>query len=65
MEIRTFEFIAPSGFSYTIREQNGEDEEILSNRADARNLMNITKFIASIVVSTDFTTSGHLLVKDV
>lgn len=65
MEIRTFEFIAPSGFSYTIREQNGEDEEILSNRADARNLMNITKFIASIVVSTNFTASGHLLVNDV
>lgn len=65
MEIRTLQFIAPSGRSYTIREQNGEDEEILSNRADARSLMNITKFIASIVVSTDFTTSGHLLVKDV
>ena len=65
METRTFEFTAPSGFNYTIREQNGEDEEILSNRADARNLMNITKFIASIVVSTNFTESGHLLVNDV
>lgn len=64
MEIRTLQFIAPSGCSYTIREQNGEDEEILSNRADARTLMNITKFIASIVVSTDFTPSGHLLVQD-
>lgn len=64
MEQRTFQFVAPSGCTYTIREQNGEDEEILSNRADARTLMNITKFIASIVVSTDFTPSGHLLVQD-
>lgn len=63
--LRTFTFIAPSGHSFEIREQNGEDEEILSNQADARNLMNLTKFIAGIVVSTDFTTSGKLLVKDV
>lgn len=63
--LRTFTFIAPSGHSFEIREQNGEDEEILSNQADARNLMNLTKFIAGIVVSTNFTTSGKLLVKDV
>ena len=33
--IRTKLFIGPSGKTYEIREQNGEDEEILSNEADA------------------------------
>ena len=65
LNIVTKEFIAPSGYSYTIREQNGEDEEILSNQADAKDLMNLIKFIASIVVKTNATASGKLLVKDV
>ena len=62
---RTFQFIAPSGYSYTIREENGEDEEILSNQADAQNgMMNLTKFISAIVVDTDFTSSGKLSIQD-
>lgn len=28
MEFRTCEFTAPSGFKYSIREQNGADEDI-------------------------------------
>lgn len=62
--IRTKLFIGPSGTTYEIREQNGEDEEILSNEADVKNLMNITKFIAGIVVNTTFTESGKLTIKD-
>ena len=66
LKLRTHQFIAPSGFSYTIREENGEDEEILSNQADALNgNMNITKFIAAIVVDTDFTEHHRLTVQDV
>lgn len=66
LRMRTHQFIAPSGFSYTIREENGEDEEIISNQADAMNgNMNLTKFIAAIVVDTDFTTHGKLTVQDV
>ena len=66
LKLRTHQFIAPSGFSYTIREENGEDEEILSNQADAMNgNMNITKFIAAIVVDTDFTEHHRLTVQDV
>lgn len=61
---RTHSFVAPSGHSYTIREQNGEDEDILSNPKDAKNLMNITKFISSIVVDTDFTENHRLTVED-
>ena len=63
-QIRTKTFVAPSGKYYTIREQNGEDEEILSNEADAKNLINITKFIAGIVTETDFTESGKLTIND-
>lgn len=65
MELLKYHFVAPSGYSYDIREQNGQDEEILSNQFDAKNLMNLTKFIAGIVVHTDFTESGKLLVNDV
>ena len=64
MEQLTKTFVAPSGATYEIREQNGNDEEILSNEADAKDLMNITKFIASIVVNTTFTTSGKLSIED-
>lgn len=63
-QLRTFQFIAPSGYSYTIREENGEDEEILSNPADAKGLMNITKFISAIVVDTDYTKYGKLTTQD-
>ena len=52
--INTFKFTAPSGHYYVIREQNGNDDDILSNYTDAENLMNITKFISAIVVETDF-----------
>lgn len=61
---RTHTFISPSGHSFTIREQNGEDEDILSNPKDSKNLMNLNKFISSIVVSTDFTDNNRLTVND-
>lgn len=53
-------FIVPSGKSFTIREQNGEDDDILSNEEDARNSLNISKFISAIVVKTDATATGKL-----
>lgn len=49
-----FKFTAPSGFKYTIREQNGNDDDILSNYMEAENLMNISRFISAIIVETDF-----------
>lgn len=61
---RTMEFTVPSGFQYVIREQNGEDEDILTNPVDAKNLMNITKFICSIVVKTNYTPSGVITIQD-
>ena len=62
--MRTFDFVVPSGYTYTIREQNGEDEEILSNPKDLKDLMNFTKFIQAIVVNTNFTNSGKLTLED-
>lgn len=64
MEFRTYSFVAPSGFTYEIREQNGADEDILSNLSDMKTLMNLTKFIASIVVRTNATPHGRLTVDD-
>lgn len=63
-EMNTIEFIGPSGYKYVIREENGADEEIISNQAAARNFMNVTNFIAAIVVSTDATESGKLTPND-
>ncbi len=58
------EFISPSGYSFTIREQNGADDDILSNEQDSRTLMNLTKFISAIVVETDFTKTKKLTIED-
>lgn len=63
--LRTLAFTLPSGYSCEIREQNGEDEEILSNPSDVKTFMNLNKFVAGIVIKTDFTASGKLLVEDV
>lgn len=65
LQIRKMAFTLPSGYSCEIREQNGEDEEILSNPSSIKSFMNINEFIAGIVTRTDFTTSGKLLVSDV
>lgn len=45
-------FIAPSGNSYTIREQNGADDDVLSNPSEAKSLINISRFISRIVVDS-------------
>lgn len=71
MENNTFmqghlrEFTAPSGYKYTIREQNGADDDVLSNAAEASTLMNISRFLAGIVVKTDYTPNGKLTAEDV
>lgn len=63
---RTLTFIAPSGASYTIREQNGEDDDILSNPSTASNLMNLSYFMSSIIVDqTYFPNKKTLSAEDV
>jgi hypothetical protein len=65
MELRKFTFTTPSGYEVTIREQNGEDEDILTNPRDAANLMNLSKFMAAIIVNSNITPSGKVTLKDV
>lgn len=54
------DFYVPSGHRYTIREQNGNDDDIISNSVEAMSLMNISRFIAAIVVKTSASESGVL-----
>ena len=61
---KTTTFIVPSGEEYEISEKNGEDEGVLSNQADAQKLMNITKFLAGIIVHSSVT-GGACSVKQV
>lgn len=63
MTLRTLVFTAPSGRLFEIREQNGEDEEIITNPVDSKNLMNLTKYISAIVVKTNATKSGRLTIR--
>lgn len=64
MELRTIEFFVPSGNKFEIREQNGEDEDILSNPREMRNLLHLSRFIAAITVNTTWTKTGKLTMKD-
>ena len=59
-ELRTLKFYAPSGHWFEIREQNGEDEDILSNPKEMRNLLHLSRFISSIVIRTDVNEKGRL-----
>lgn len=64
MTLRILVFTAPSGRLFEIREQNGEDEEIITNPVDSKNLMNLTKYISAIIVKTNATKSGRLTIED-
>lgn len=52
METLKNTFVAPSGISYTIREQNGQDEEVLTNVGAANRFMNINNFLQGIIVES-------------
>lgn len=64
MELRTIKFHVPSGHEFEIREQNGEDEDILSNPREMRTLLHLSRFIAAITVRSTYTASGKLTMKD-
>lgn len=59
-QTRIKEFTTPSGHVVTIREQNGADDDILSNTVEAATLMNLSRFIAGIVVKADYYENGKL-----
>lgn len=45
--------VLPSGYNVTIREQNGADDDILSNQSLSKDLSNLNLFIAGLVVKTN------------
>ena len=47
---RELSFIAPDGINYTIREQNGNDDDVLSTLGDAQQNKSIDKFLAGIII---------------
>lgn len=57
---RTFQFTTPSGHQVVIREQNGEDDDILSNPVEAQTMMNLSRFISGIIVECDYTENTKL-----
>ncbi len=61
----TLKTILPSGGTVAIREQNGNDDDTLSNPVWAKDGSNVNLFIASIVIFTDFTVNAKLTLEDV
>ena len=50
---QTLKFTLPSGYYVVIREMNGEDDDILSNKHDQQNLEHHTNFLSTIIVDTN------------
>lgn len=63
-ETRELTFTTPSGNTVTIREQNGADDDILSNPVEATNLMNLSRFLAGIILKSSYK-QGRLTVEEV
>lgn len=58
-------FKLPSGYEVTIREQNGEDDDVLSNPVEAKTLMNISRFLSGLIIDTDYTKNRRLSPEDI
>lgn len=60
------QLVLPSGYEVTIREQNGHDDDILSNASTVQDLSNIDIFLSSLIIQTDlpFATGGKLSTAD-
>lgn len=58
------EFISPSGFSFVLREQNGDDDDTISNAKGVMEGISSARFLSDIVVKTNYTSSGKLTVED-
>jgi hypothetical protein len=62
---KTVSLITPSGYNVVIRQQTGEDDDTISNSGDAGDGTSFNKFIASIIVDSDITPSGRIMLEDV
>ena len=59
---QTLKFTLPSGYWVKIREQNGNDDDILSNRVNAKDMTNFNMFLTSLIIDTNlpFSNNGRL-----
>lgn len=56
----------PSGYWVKIREQNGEDDDIISNPVLAKDLKNLSIFLSTLIIDTNlpFSKGGRLSIED-
>lgn len=59
------ELTTPSGFKVIIREQNGDDDDVISRGSGINDGTSSNRFIQGIVVFTDMTPTGRLSLEDV
>lgn len=59
------ELTLPSGYKVTIREQNGADDDVLSNQVTAQDLTNINIFLSTLIIDTNlpFAVKGKLSIE--
>lgn len=58
------ELVTPSGYKVIIREQTGEDDDILSNAKDVLDATSSNRFLSGIVLHCDYTDNGKLNLDD-
>lgn len=64
---QSLDLLLPSGFEVTIREQNGADDDILSNKATSADLTNLDIFLSSLILKTNlpFAINSKLSMADI
>ena len=61
----TITLTTPSGYKVVLRQQTGDDDDIISSANLAQDGTSINKFVAGIVVDTDFNSNGRLTLEDI
>src|SRR3972149_804467 len=62
---KTLEVPMPSNFSITIREQNGEDDEVISRVGDATDGNSINIFLTRIIIANSLLNGGKTSLADI
>jgi len=61
----TVSLVTPSGFKVVLRQQNGDDDDIISNAANSVDGTAINNFVRAIIVDSDISPTGTLVLGDV
>ena len=64
MRVRRLVLSGGCGRVFEMREENGEDEEIMRKGVDWKNVMNVRKYIWGIVVKRNGSKWGRLRIED-